>query len=132
MKIVKFRCVAPERERRIGSMISPHDIDTEAEVVGSRAWKVPLTRERQATCAAWCAISTPRAQTKNRQFISRLPDAIATSFLLHTILHHFAALPFKFYPDRIGGSRVIADARNPSFGLMYATNSDVFQKSSTF
>lgn len=134
-KIVKFWPEGGRREQREKNRID--DFTSRIDILrprlsGLTPWKVPLARERQATCATQYAISTPRAQTKNRQFISRLIDAIATSLLLHTILHHFAVLPFKFHPDRAGGSRVIADARNPTFGLVCVMKVNVFQESSTF
>lgn len=94
-------------------------------------WKVPVARERQATCAARYAISTVRAQAKNHQFISRLRDATATSLFLHTILHHFAAIPFQFHPDRADRSRVTAHFWNPPFGLALVSNCDVYWKLST-
>ena len=53
---------------------------------------------------------------------------IASSFFLHTILYHFAALPFKFYPDRSSGSGVIANFWNLSFRFAYVKNVDVYNK----
>lgn len=82
-------------------MISPRDIDTNVEVVESRAVESSTWLERgRKPAQTRYAISFVRAQTETRQLISRLLDKISGWFFHGRIPYRFAVLHFKFRRNR--------------------------------